>query len=157
MMKCYLISSLNDVYGRAMCRFEGSVFCRERKRIVEGGRTIVKWGEAGGHGVIMATVWSSFKSLFQQLCRDITFIWSCYNLQGSVKTLGLCILLGKAHFQSHEFFVHFWECLLASKYFNQADTCVFTFEKPELLFYFYIFLIKHGKRKSLFLCFRFFL
>lgn len=74
MMKCYLISSLNDVYGRAMCRFEETVFCREGKRIVEGGRTNVKWGEARGHGVIMATVWSSFKSLFQQLYRDIIFI-----------------------------------------------------------------------------------
>lgn len=74
MMKCYLISSLNNVYGGAKCRFEGSVLFREGKRIVEWGRTIVKWGEAGGHGVIMATVWPSFKSLFQQLCRDITFV-----------------------------------------------------------------------------------
>lgn len=84
-----------------------SVFCREGKRIVEGGRTIVKWGEAGGLGMIMATVWFSFKSLVQQLCRDITFIWSYYNLRESVKTPGLCILLGKAHFPSQEFFVHF--------------------------------------------------
>lgn len=137
-MKCYLISSLNNVYG------EGSVLCREGKRIVEGGRTIVKWGEAGGHGVIMATVWPSFKNLFQQLCRDITFVWSCYNLRESVKTLGLCILLGKAHFQSQEFFVHFWECLLASKYFNQASPVSSLLKSQNCSSTFIFFLIKYG-------------
>lgn len=55
MMNCYLIIILNDVQVGAVGRFEGSVYCREGKRIVE---VQSQWemAEKQANGVVTATV-----------------------------------------------------------------------------------------------------
>lgn len=69
MMNCYLIIILNDVQVGAVGRFEGSVYCREGKRIVE---VQSQWemAEKQANGVVTATVGPVF--ILWQLRGDIT-------------------------------------------------------------------------------------